>query len=120
MAENRKPTLESVTAYLKPYQAYKVKQWHAENVANAKISSHERLGIRPECFRKFPEWERPTPEEVKIMLNATGLKQNQASVYLGLKGDDGRAFRRYTGGESAIPYACWVMLCLYVGIERFW
>lgn len=108
--------LVSVTALLTPYQAYQVRKWHAEN--SSKSSIH--LDIRGSCFQKFPQWTPPTPNEIRILIEASKMTQKQTSEYIGLKDIDGRAFRRFSSGETTIPYSYWVLLCMYVGIERFW
>lgn len=112
--------LTSVTALLTPYQAFQVQKWHNQNIDEHLVSKITDLKIRDTCFKKFPDWTTPTPEEIKKIFSATGMTQKQASEYLGLKDNNGRAFRRYMSGESTIPYAYWVLLCAYVGIEKFW
>ena len=111
-------SLKLITALLTPYQAFLVKRWDDENTGGQ--SQDINLKIRPECFTKFPNWSPPSSDEVTLMLKATGMTQKEASHYLGLKDNNGRSFRRYTNGESMISYACWVMLCNYVGVPRFW
>lgn len=110
----------SITALLTPYQAFQVSRWHKQNLETLNIPIKDNLNIRPECFLKFSDWSPPEPEEIRELLGATGLTQKQASEYVGLRDNNGRAFRRYIRGESTIPYAHWVMLCMYIGIERFW
>lgn len=107
----------SVTALLTPYQAYQVEKWHKQNLGGYKT---ENLNIRKECFQKFPDWQLPTPEEIRVLLEFSKMTQKQASEYLGLRDTDGRSFRRFVNGDSKIPYSYWVLLCMYVGIDRFW
>ena len=112
--------LISTTVLLTPYQAFQAKKWHLQNIEEHNLIQKKDLNIRPECFHRFPQWAVPTSDEVKELWLATGMTQKQVSRYLGLKDTNGRAFRRFISGESSITYAYWVLLSLYVGIEKFW
>ncbi|AZS80782.1 transcriptional regulator [Achromobacter spanius] len=75
--------------------------------------------IRAVCLRPFADgWEQPTADEVRAALSMAGLTGGQAARLLGIS--DGRTVRRWTGGDSHIPYAAWAMLCHAAGLGIIW
>ena len=75
--------------------------------------------IRAVCLRPFAdEWEQPTPDEVREVLRLANLSGSEAARYVGIT--EGRTIRRWTGGDSAIPYACWALLCHAAGLGLIW
>ncbi|MCK9709844.1 transcriptional regulator [Pseudomonas syringae pv. syringae] len=81
-----------------------------------------RYDIRPECFRPAPTWVQPTPDEVRELLlridPPRGLKGADAARLLGIQ--TGRQIRRWTGGDTPIPYAAWAILADMAGVSRIW
>ena len=76
--------------------------------------------IRPECLRPAAEWQRPTGDEVRALLQAAGLTGARAACILGLgKGGD-RVIRRWTAGAGRISYAAWAILCAVAGFGNIW
>ena len=73
-----------------------------------------RVEIRPECFLVYDDdrYQAPTPEEVREALRRVSLTGAAAGRVLGVSG---RAIRRWTGGESDIPYSAWRLLLLETG-----
>lgn len=76
--------------------------------------------IRSECLRPGDSFERPSPEEIRAVLELAGLSGAGASDYLGLGRGGGRTVRRWTGGDSHIPYAAWALLCHAAGLGEIW
>jgi hypothetical protein len=54
-----------------------------------------------------------TPNQVREVLRLSGLTGSAAGVLVGV---NSRTVRKWSGGETAIPYAAWRLLCQYVGI----
>lgn len=65
-------------------------------------------------------WERPTGDEVKEVLRLAGFTGSMASKALGLGAKGDRTVRRWTGGETAIPYSTWALLCDFAGLGPIW
>jgi hypothetical protein len=76
--------------------------------------------IREGCLRGAALWVRPTGEELREVLRLAGFSGSQAArvLGLGLKGD--RTVRRWTSGDSEIPYAAWALLCDFAGFGAIW
>jgi hypothetical protein len=75
--------------------------------------------IRPECLRAFADgWEQPTAAEVRAVIQTTGLTGSQVSKLVGIA--EGRTVRRWTGGESPIPFSAWAILCHVAGYGIIW
>lgn len=49
-------------------------------------------------------WQQPTPTEVRELLKSQGWTGSEAGQIAGVTS---RTVRRWTGGDLAIPYACW-------------
>lgn len=52
------------------------------------------------------------------MLSMAGLTGGDAAKLLGIS--DGRTIRRWTGGDSPIPFAAWAILCEAAGLGMIW
>ncbi len=76
--------------------------------------------IRPECLAAAQSWTPPTGDEIKAVLALAGLSGTDAAALLGLGLGGGRTVRRWTGGETAIPYAAWALLCHAAGLGIIW
>lgn len=84
--------------------------------------------IRGECLRPASEqWEKPTPLEIREVLRLIAARKGitkftggQTAKYLGLGEFGARTIRRWTGGESDIPYAAWALLCHLGGLGMIW
>jgi hypothetical protein len=80
-----------------------------------------QLNIRPECLKPADAgWQQPTSDEIREVLRASGLTGSEASRRLGLGDKGDRSVRRWIGGESAIPYAVWALLCDLAGQGQIW
>jgi len=79
--------------------------------------------IRDECLRPASEgWVQPTPEEIREVLHIIAARKGitkftggQAARFLGLGDMGDRTLRRWTGGNTGIPYAAWALLCHLAG-----
>lgn len=77
--------------------------------------------IRPGCLLPAPSgWLQPTGEEIRQVLRLAGFTAGQASRELGLGAKGDRTIRRWISEDSAIPYACWALLCDCAGLGRIW
>lgn len=75
--------------------------------------------IRPETLRPFSDgWEPPTPGEIRHVLAMSSLSGSAAARLVGIS--ESRTVRRWTGGDSAIPYAAWAILCYTAGLGVIW
>lgn len=75
--------------------------------------------IRAECLRPFADgWLQPEAGEVRAVLSMAGLTGGEAAKLLGIS--DGRTIRRWTGGDSPIPFAAWAILCNVAGLGLIW
>lgn len=79
----------------------------------------EDLPIRSTCFRPFQSgWIQPSAEEVRELLRKAKLTGAGAAGVVGIS--DSRTVRRWTSGDTVIPYAAWAILCDHAGIEKIW
>lgn len=79
------------------------------------------INIRPECLRAANDgWQQPTGEEVRQILRLAKLTGSHAAKVLGLGNKGDRTVRRWSGGESDIPYAAWALLCDFAGQGCIW
>lgn len=76
--------------------------------------------IRAECLTPAISWTQPVGDEVRQVLELAGLSGGAAAALLGLGKGGGRTVRRWTGDESAIPYAAWALLCHAAGFGEIW
>jgi hypothetical protein len=77
--------------------------------------------IRAECLlRASAGWLQPTGEEIRQVLRLAGFTGAQASRELGLGVRGDRTVRRWISEDSAIPYACWALLCDCAGLGLIW
>jgi hypothetical protein len=53
-------------------------------------------------------------------LKAAGFTGGQAAKALGLGAKGDRTVRRWIGGDSAIPYAAWALLCDFGNLGQIW
>ncbi|EAM5005907.1 transcriptional regulator [Salmonella enterica] len=75
--------------------------------------------IRPECFLPYGNgWSCPTPEEIRTLMQISGLTGSKAATLTGLK--DGRTVRRWIGGDTPIPFSAWAILVEYAGFGKIW
>lgn len=75
--------------------------------------------IRKACLRPYGDsWVQPSAEEVREVLRQADMSGSQAARYVGIS--EGRTVRRWTGGDSAIPYAAWALLCYAAGFGSIW
>jgi hypothetical protein len=77
------------------------------------------VNVRSSCLLPFIEgWTQPTAVEVRELLRVGNLTGKQASQLVGLA--DTRTIRRWTSGETPIPYAAWALLCHVSGLGVIW
>ncbi|MBZ0067840.1 MAG: transcriptional regulator [Thiobacillus sp.] len=76
--------------------------------------------IRPECLAAAQSWTPPTGDEIKAVLALAEFSGADAAALLGLGLGGGRTVRRWTAGETAIPYAAWALLCHAAGLGIIW
>lgn len=82
--------------------------------------------IREETLLPASQWEVPTSDEVREMVRQTGLKAEDIIKLLGLtphgakSGRGSRTVRRWTSGESRIPYPAWCLLAYEAGFGIIW
>ena len=75
--------------------------------------------IRDVCLLPFDNgWQHPTGEEIKQVLRLANLSGSKAAKLTGIK--ESRTVRRWTGGESEIPFAAWAILCEVAGLGMIW
>ena len=79
----------------------------------------EQIHIRPQCLTRYANaWQQPSPEEIREVLRRARLTGAKAAELLGIA--DGRTIRRWTGGNSVIPYSAWAILCEVAGLGKIW
>jgi len=69
--------------------------------------------IREECFKPFPLWAQPEPEEVRTLIQQLGWSNAQIARLVGV--NDGKQVRRWKAGQAAIPYGSWAILAYHAG-----
>ncbi|MDN7880080.1 transcriptional regulator [Burkholderia aenigmatica] len=75
--------------------------------------------IRPASLRRFADdWEVPDSNAIRAVLKLAKLTGGEAARRVGIH--DSRTVRRWTGGETAIPYAAWALLCEIAGLGKIW
>lgn len=75
--------------------------------------------VTPENLRPFKKgWVPPSGSVIKAVLQEAKLSGRKAADLLGIVDD--RTIRRWTGGQSPIPYAAWVILCAAAGHGQIW
>ena len=84
------------------------------------------IHIRPETLRPAAQWEPPTPDEIRELIRLTGLTGGEVAAVLGLtpqgnkSGRGSRTVRRWTAGDTPIPYAAWALLAHRAGFGLIW
>ena len=84
------------------------------------------INIRPETLRPASKWEQADKDEVREILRLAGLTGGEAAKLLGLtphtkkSGAGSRTVRRWTGGDSDIPYPAWALLAYQAGFGIIW
>ncbi|HII1671959.1 TPA: transcriptional regulator [Salmonella enterica] len=69
-------------------------------------------------FAPYSEsWTPPTTDEVRALLSLANLSGSKAGILVGV---ESRTVRRWTGGNSSIPFACWAILVSYAGLGDIW
>lgn len=76
--------------------------------------------IRSDCLRPAQDWDRPTGEEIREVLQLAGFTGDMAAKALGLGAKGDRTVRRWISEDSAIPYAAWALLCNFAGLGLIW
>ncbi|MGH1472687.1 MAG: helix-turn-helix domain-containing protein [Cellvibrionaceae bacterium] len=85
-----------------------------ENRACYGVSS----GVRDSCLLpSSDDWETPTSTEIRAVLNMAGWTGEELARRVDVKG---RTVRRWTSGESGIPYAVWCVLCCEANLGTIW
>lgn len=88
--------------------------------------NNQVIQIRPETLRPAAQWEAPTPDEIRELIRLTGLNGSEVAAVLGLtpqankSGRGSRTVRRWTGGDTPIPYAAWALLAHRAGFGLIW
>jgi hypothetical protein len=78
-----------------------------------------KKAINPASLRPYTEgWEQPDSQAVRAVLKIANLTGGGAAKLTGIA--DSRTVRRWTGGETAIPYAAWALLCEVAGLGKIW
>lgn len=97
------------------------------------MSQPDNEHVRPETLRPFPQWEPPTPHEIRQVFILAGEKRGlkkltgaqvadlvgASSIGAGV-GKGSRTVRKWVGGESRIPYGAWSILCYEAGFGLIW
>lgn len=97
------------------------------------MSQQNKIGVRPETLRPFPEWEPPSPDEIRQVFVLAGERRGlkkltgaQVADLVGASstgagvGKGSRTVRKWVGGESRIPYGAWAILCHEAGFGLIW
>lgn len=85
----------------------------------------ETINIRMETLQAANCWERPNPDEIREIIKMANLTGGAVSELLGLaptsENDRGsRTVRRWTAGDTPIPYAAWAILAYVAGFGPIW
>ena len=79
------------------------------------------MNVRIECLQPASVWEKPSKEEIREVIKRAGFTGAQAAAFVGLKPEaGGRNVRRWTGGQTEIPYSAWALLCAKAGFGNIW
>lgn len=71
-------------------------------------------GLNPACLLPFSHgWERPTPDDVRLVLQLAGFTESQAGLCVGV---DPRTIRKWKAGAPAPTYAGWCLLVYAAGL----
>jgi len=62
------------------------------------------------------EYEPPTPEEIKLVIDYMGLSSSELGKEIGT--NDGRTIRRWKSGEREMQYAVWRLLLAKAGLIK--
>ncbi|MEP1216497.1 MAG: hypothetical protein ABJM11_19920 [Marinobacter sp.] len=97
------------------------------------MSQKDKVNVRPETLRPFPEWEPPSPDEIRQVFVLAGERRGlkkltgaQVADLVGASstgagvGKGSRTVRKWVGGESRIPYGAWSILCYEAGFGLIW
>lgn len=97
------------------------------------MSQTDKVYVRPVTLRPFPEWEPPTPDEIRQVFVLAGERRGlkrltgaQVADLVGASstgagvGKGSRTVRKWVGGESRIPYGAWAILCAEAGFGFIW
>lgn len=75
--------------------------------------------VEPESLRPFKNgWVAPSGPVIKAVLQEARLSGRKAADLVGITDD--RTVRRWTSGETTIPYAAWAILCAAAGHGQIW
>ncbi|EEJ5117673.1 TPA: hypothetical protein N2G45_002873 [Salmonella enterica] len=72
-------------------------------------------GLNPETLKPSFEWTQATADDVRLMLSICELSGSQAGSLVGV---DGRTIRKWTGGDSSIPFAAWALFVEEAGLGK--
>jgi DNA-binding transcriptional regulator YiaG len=72
------------------------------------MSEIGQTGIRAECMQDAANWEPPSTEEIRLLMDSLGLSPRDVADYLGVSR---KSVNRWTIGQESIPFASWVLLC---------
>lgn len=71
-------------------------------------------GLNPACLLPFAQgWERPSTDDVRIILRLAGFTESQAGRYVGV---DPRNIRKWKAGAPPPTYAGWCLLVYAAGL----
>jgi len=78
------------------------------------IKKQHVIQLRPQLLAIYAEeYQTPKPEEVKEVIRMIGLSGSDLAKKLGIK--DSRTIRKWSGGESGIPYLAWRSMLYLAG-----
>ena len=96
------------------------------------MSRENKVAIRPETLRSFPDWVQPTPDEIREVIRLAGVNRGlkrltgvQVADLVGVAstgvgaGRGSRTVRSWVG-QGRIPYAAWAILCAEAGLGFIW
>lgn len=110
---------------LRPAYFYSVNR-KSKMESRADYSHLDHIKVRQETLLPANRWTQPTPEEVSKVLSLAGLNGCGAAELLGLSiqgagsSRSSRTLRRWTSGDTKIPYAPWAVLVHKAGFGIIW
>lgn len=71
-------------------------------------------GLNPSTLLPFSNgWVRPSPDDVRLVLQLAGFTESQAGQYAGV---DPRNIRKWKAGQPAPTYGGWCLLVYAAGL----
>lgn len=87
-----------------------------ENKPTYQTGNTTQLTGNEKCFLEFDDgWEAPSKEQIRAFLSQFGLSGSAVGNLVGVKS---RQVRRWTSGDSEIPYSAWMLLAEKVGFFK--